>query len=311
MPIFVWDGFRCLAKWKKQYHKNIFFCYGGPNIENISLICLANLLGYKIVFDIVEDYSVIDYEVNLLSKIKISSLIFLEKCLRFLADGLVVISRHLYDKYAKSLKHEDAIKLIPVSAKVEEIDHKRKFNNPVRIVYSGSFACKDGVDNLIEAFEDVYQRNNGVVLLMTGKGADENITRIKQKISGNIAIRYLGYLKDKEFYSFLREADILCMTRTGTDFANAGFPFKLGEYLATGNPVIASASSDVRYYLENMKDAVLIEPGVVAEIRNAIEFLVQEQETAMEIGRSGREKCRQYFDPEKNGDILMDLLYRV
>jgi len=311
MPKYIWDGSRSLVKWRKKSHKNILFCYCGPDLENISFILTAKILGYKIVFDIVEDFSDVDHKVNYLTKIKIRSLVFLEKHLHLLADGLVVISKCLYDKYAGSISQKGAIKLIPVSAKVEEVRHKEKFKIPVRLVYSGSFAWKDGVDNLIEAFEYVYRQNKNIILSLTGQGDDENIARIKQKISGKEAIRYLGYLADDEFYKLLREADVLCMTRIDSKFANAGFPFKLGEYLATGNPVIASSSGDVSHYLEHMKDAVLIAPGDVREIEKAIEFLLNDQAAAIRIGLSGREKCREYFDPMKNGRLLMDLLNEI
>lgn len=310
-PQYVWNGFKCLVQWQKKDYKNILFCYGGPDFENIWFILSAKMLGYKIVFDIVEDYAVVDHQISKFTAIKIRSLLYFEKKLHFLADGLIVISKHLYDKFSVYVRHKKAIKLIPISAKAEVFNHKKKFNTPVRIVYSGSFGWKDGVDDLVEAFQSLQKQENNITLFLTGLGAEENICRIKRKISGNEGIKYLGYLEDDEFYKFLREADILCMTRINSHFANAGFPFKLGEYLATGNPVIASASSDVSYYLEDMKDAVLIKPGDIGEIEGSIKFLLKEQDVAIQIGQSGREKCCLYFDPLKNGKLLMDLLESI
>lgn len=306
-PLYLWEGFICLLRWKARNRKNICFCYGSPSIENIFFVLAAKLLKYRIVFDIVEDYSVIGKELPRLSKIKVKSISLLERYLGHIADGIVVISTHLFKKYSAFMQDKESIKLIPVSAKADDSQYKQCFHSPVRLVYSGSFANKDGVDDLIEAFESVQADTEDINLLLTGQGIDENVAHIRKRIAGNPAIHFLGYLDDEQFYHFLREADILCMTRTSADFANAGFPFKLGEYLATGNPVIASKNSDVTLYLEHMKDAILTTPGDVREIEEAIRFLVARQDNAIQIGRSGREKCRRHFDPLNNGRLLMEL----
>lgn len=54
--------------------------------------------------------------------------------------------------------------------------------------------------------------------------------------------RHLGFLVDSAYSDTLSSAGILCMPRINNGYAYAvGFPFKLGEYLATGKPVIATA----------------------------------------------------------------------
>ena len=70
-------------------------------------------------------------------------------------------------------------------------------------------------------------------------------------------------MDEKDYYSLLNNADIPCMTRVDLAFANAGFPFKLGEYLAAGKPVIASRVSDVDRFLVNGQNAMLVNPGSV------------------------------------------------
>ena len=54
----------------------------------------------------------------------------------------------------------------------------------------------------------------------------------------NSKIIYFGLIPDDDYYQFLKDADVLLMTRIDSPYANSGFPFKLGEYLATGNAVI-------------------------------------------------------------------------
>ncbi len=117
-------------------------------------------------------------------------------------------------------------------------------------------------------------------------------------------------MEDIDFYPLLRNSDVLCMCRTESGFANAGFPFKLGEYLATGNPVICTKVSDVEYYLDD-DDAYLIEPGNPQQITQALFSIVNDPETARAKGMKGLEKCRKFFSSETNGQILLEVLERM
>lgn len=60
-----------------------------------------------------------------------------------------------------------------------------------------------------------------------------------------------GRFNEKEYYQELANADVLLMIRTNSSFANAGFPYKLGEYIATQNPVICTNVSDISLDLKN------------------------------------------------------------
>jgi glycosyltransferase involved in cell wall biosynthesis len=101
------------------------------------------------------------------------------------------------------------------------------------------------------------------------------------------------------------------MTRTGSSYANAGFPFKLGEYLATSNPVIASNVSDINLYLVNGKDALIISPDNIDELVEAMKSLIIRPEEANEIGKNGRKKCEKYFDAEINGKKLLEFIQQL
>lgn len=97
------------------------------------------------------------------------------------------------------------------------------------------------------------------------------------------------------------------MTRVDHAFAHAGFPFKLGEFLASGNPVIASRVSDVEKYLEHRHNAMLIQAGSSNEIFDAVEFLINNPEAAASIGTQGRKVAKKFFDYKKQGKALLDI----
>jgi glycosyltransferase involved in cell wall biosynthesis len=118
-------------------------------------------------------------------------------------------------------------------------------------------------------------------------------------------IEYKGFLDHASYHREVNAADILCMPRIDTGYAHAGFPFKLGEFLATGKPVIASAVSDVPAFLEDRKDAILVPPGASEAIVEAVDFLIDHPEKAFEMGACGKEKARHLFDYRKQGEALL------
>jgi glycosyltransferase involved in cell wall biosynthesis len=101
------------------------------------------------------------------------------------------------------------------------------------------------------------------------------------------------------------------MVRDATTYASAGFPFKLGEYLATGKPVIASRIDDVDKYLEDRRSAVLIEPGSVEAIAEAMRYILRRPDAARAIGREGREVARNAFEKTRLGQALYEFLRAI
>ncbi|QWV91869.1 glycosyltransferase family 4 protein [Geomonas oryzisoli] len=303
------DGIVALKQWRVPQVRNVLYSYGGVTVENLLFILAAKRMGYFVVFDIVEDSTYIDDKLSLPGKLRWLAGEVLDRFFLGLADGVVVISNYLRKLYGKKVALSVPLCLIPISAKCEAQGVGEREPGPMRIVYAGSFARKDGIEQLLDAFEKVQEKKGNCTLMLCGTGA--SVKLYQPRIAANPAIQYIGYLENSAFYRFLQGADVLCVTRTGSTYANAGFPFKLGEYLATGNPVIVSDVGDVRRYLSHMEDAIIVEPGNVTAIAGALEYCLDHPETAAKIGRSGADKCRRYFDPAANGRLLLQLIRRL
>lgn len=282
---------------------NILFHYGQPAGENILFLLYARKLGFRIIHDLVEDYDLLEgCRRSLLFNFKIRLMKKLSRTIPALSDGLVVISRCLEQKYKGCGL---PMVRIPIAAEVPEAVPKKIRNNPVRIAYAGTFAPKDGIHILLEAYQRVRRDYPNCMLCLAG-GRESPLNQLPPELTAGV--EYAGYLDDAAFYRFLNEADILCMTRMNSAFANAGFPFKLGEYLATGNPVVASRVSNLDEYLTDKHDVILVEPESVQELSDALLYLLRNPERARQIGINGFAACAQYFNPEKNGRDLLGFI---
>jgi glycosyltransferase involved in cell wall biosynthesis len=313
--LFFSNSFIYLIKHKKRSQTNIFYCYDFPSIENIFILVIAKLLNYKIAFDIVED---LDLLIDLKSKSKkiklyIFSVIKMQKLIFVLGNVCFAISNHLVKKYITLSNCKIPIIYLPISAQITEIQkfiNKRHIKETTTIFYGGSFGPKDGLLFLIEGFELACTKAANIELVLTGKGNlidEQNIENRIALSSFKDRMYYLKCLSKVDYFKTMSSADILCMVRENTPYANAGFPFKLGEYLSSGNAVIATRVGDIPYYLENNKNALIIEPENPTEICDAIIKLSNNYELRMKLGNEGLKVAQKNFD----ANIVSEKLYSI
>lgn len=293
--------------------KNILHVYGPPMLDNIVAVLQARKLGFKVIFDIVEDdATAANICPTLWHKVNNWTAGFLTKNIVNLADGAIVISSHLESKLKQLSNDKFHLLVRLISVDLDKFQSESKYHDHyIRLFYSGSYGIKDGVEYLIKTFNIVAARHDHVRLVLVGKGDDDRMAFIKALIDEshyNNRIDVKGYLSDDDYYVEVASCDIPCMTRTNIEYAHAGFPFKLGEFLATGKPVVASKVSDVEHLLEHGHSAMLVEPGNIAEIVKAVEYLIEHPEEASAIGMCGREKAKQLFEYRAQGKMLFNFL---
>ena len=168
---------------------------------------------------------------------------------------------------------------------------------------------------MIDAFDEVSKKDNGIQLILTGAAPiktdlEEIRTKIDQ-VTAKDRIKFMGFLKTEDYYSLLNNCDIFCMTRINSIYANAGFPFKLGEFLAAGKAVIATKVGDVPNYLFNNVNALLINPDSVEELSEAIMLIINNPEKIRSLGPEARKTAETYFDSEKVSMKLLSVFESV
>lgn len=310
---FIRDGLKFIKKNKSLTQKNIIYGYGQPDLKNILFLIYAKLKGYKIILDIVEDnrYHSAFKGQRILTRINTMSSVFFIKRSHYIADTFLTISNHLYDLMIALSKRKIPVYHIPITVDINKFD-KKKYHIPDRfkIFYGGSFGVKDGLEYLIKAFEKISLKFNNVDLFLTGRGTESAINHINRLICNSSVkerIFLKGYLNPKDYYVLINECDIFCMTRINSMAANTGFPFKLGEFLATSKAVIATNVGDVSNYLSNNKNALVIKPCSVEELVNALLLILENPEKIISLGIEGRKTAERYFDSEKVSMSLYDI----
>lgn len=315
-PFLTAKGKRILQRWFCPSMANILYVYGPPSLDNRSLTRYARTLGFKIIFDIVEDDDVA-FNLSKSPWHRLNNLYtrHATENISERADGIIVISSWLQKKFTRLTKGKIPMHLRPISVDMDRFFPDRSdFNKKITLLYSGSFGPKDGVTILIDAFDELATHNKKIELMLTGRGSTENMHPVFSRINHSPhkeRIIYQGYLDDEAYYATLNSVDIPCMTRVDTPYAHAGFPFKLGEFLATGKPVIASKVSDVENILKDRKNAMLVAPGDSGQLATAIEFLVKNPAQAEIIGKNGKNTAIKFFNYRHQGKLLYEYIKKL
>jgi len=295
--IFITIGW--LHKFKKSGSGNLLYFYDYIDIKNFFFVLWARLIGYKVVVDVVEDRETVKTFKSFFNKLKYKSSVYFLKNLSWFADGVIVISTHIEDKI-KLYCPKAPIFFLPVTYNTYLFQTKngvKKADKPT-VFYSGSFNDKDGLPFLLEALAKVKVTGKSFSFVLSGMGTPAEMELFWSSVKKfNLAdeVDYRGFLSRADYMKVLtEESDILCVTRVNSAFANAGFPFKLGEFLATGKPVIVSKVGDIQKYLST-DQAYLIEPGQTQSIAEALMNILNDREEANRRGINGKAVALHHF----------------
>ncbi len=101
-------------------------------------------------------------------------------------------------------------------------------------------------------------------------------------------IIFTGRIDKDQVPHYLMNAKILALARPDSIQAQGGFPTKLGEYLATGRPVVVTRTGEIPLYLHHGQNALLCEPGNVDDFANKLRWALENYDHACRIGANGR-----------------------
>ena len=127
--------------------------------------------------------------------------------------------------------------------------------NAKLIVYTGSIQRLQGIDLLVEVFNELKKEVKNLKLAIAGrffKGEEKKID-LKQK-----GIIYLKSLLQKEIVKLINAADVVVVPNPENAFTKYCFPYKVIEYMACNKPIVATKIGDVKKVLEKYPDALCL-----------------------------------------------------
>ncbi|NLO70557.1 MAG: glycosyltransferase family 4 protein [Porphyromonadaceae bacterium] len=229
-----------------------------------------------------------------------------------LFSGLIVMTYEL-KKLFESL-HQNNIFHLPMTVDIERFQHVNRIIDTSKIIFKycggGNFK-RDGLQIMIESFVELNKSHANFEFHIIGpiNKNDEYTNKALEliKISkSDSSIYFIGEKKSTEIPKLLTEADFLIMAPP-ENFSSGGFPTKLGEYLATGKPVICTSVSEVPLYLNNT-NSIIIKPNNKKELIDVLSAIIQAPMKYEEIGKNGRLIAEKIFNINTHSESLIAFL---
>lgn len=191
----------------------------------------------------------------------------------------------------------DAIEPAPVH---DEPESRR----PVEVLMVGRLVPEKGPAVLVDTVAELRRRGVEVRLSFVGDGPGRaDVERRVVECSLSDAVRFHGAVSPDRTADHYRRADIFCLP----SFAE-GVPVVLMEAMAFQLPVVTTRIAGVQELVEDGVDGVVVPPGRVDLLADAIERLAKDPVLRRELGASGRRAVARSFHIDDAAPVLEDIL---
>jgi colanic acid biosynthesis glycosyl transferase WcaI len=161
------------------------------------------------------------------------------------------------------------------------------------LLYSGTFAAKQGLGLLVEMMRSLDRSRERVVLLLCGVGPEKDKLEKAASDLANVVFAPLQPLE--RLNELMNTADIHLLPQRA-DAQDLVMPSKLTTMLASGRVVVAGAtpSSEVGRLVGRV--GVLVPPGDARAMAEAVAALIADPERRQLLGMAGRVLARESWD---------------
>lgn len=226
-------------------------------------------------------------------------------------DGFIVISKYLEEYVRPRLKKRAWLLRAPIIVDTARFADAADKTKPEDII------CYCGMDTseqqrAVEIFSKVAADQPNWNVMIIGAVSDKLKKALVESEAlygiSNDRIILAGSVTREEMPAVLARAKILILPRASGMFSTAGFPTKLGEYLATGRPVVVTDTGDISDYLADRQNAFLAPADDNEAFADTLRHVMLDYQAAMDIGMNGRQIAYNNFDARLWCEKILDAM---
>lgn len=222
-------------------------------------------------------------------------------------DGIFVISDKLVN-YMQQFNYATKKLLTVVDLSFFSTNKPSPYPFPY-IGYCGTITGnKDGVPILIEAFASIADRFPALKLVLVGNNSNKG--SIKETLDAithfNITdkVIFTGLIERDMMPVVLCNAEILVVSKPDNEQNSGNFPIKIGEYLATGVPVVVTSVGEIPMFIKDGVSGYLAEPGSATSFAKKMEEALANPGQSKAIGQNGKKIAQEMFDYKIQASVM-------
>ncbi len=299
--------FQYLRKLKKEKKLDaaIISCY------HLGQVILYRLYGYLFNFPVVYNYVEMAKALTTRKgiKIKVNDYLF-ERLLIPSMDGAFPISEVLMSEFRKIAPNKKRLKL-PILCEFEKFDIEVEKPKRDFFLFCGALAYLETIDYILQAYDLLPLENPVDLHLVLGGGTDDDYQRLLTRMGTmkkGSQVKVFRNVRHAEIPKHYKPAKGLLIPMRPTLQDAARFPHKIGEYVASGNPMISNNFGEVAHYFEDGKTALVAEEYTIEAFAAKMQFVLNHPELAKEIGERGKELGLKAFNHLTYGPQILSFL---
>lgn len=269
---------------------------------------LSIVLGFKFLYPYVELNSSLPQRNNFLER---TQDYLLENIGLRMPDALLPISNHLID-FLNIKGVKKPILKVPIIAEFSRFEIPKERNEDKYFLYCGAAEYSAVIHFILEVFEQLDNKDHYLYLVVGGQ--DESKELIKARIAESpVSERIKFFTKlpyDNLVQKYLNAKALLIPLRFNIQ-DSARFPHKIGEYLASGNPMISTNVGEVQHYFTDGENALISDSYDPQAYKEKMQFVIDEPEKAREIGANGKAFGKATFDFPVFGKEIKSLILSI
>ena len=174
-------------------------------------------------------------------------------------------------------------------------------------LYAGYFTKRKGVYELLEAIYRVQQKHPDILLIMCGTGPEEKtLRRLIHEKGIEHKIHMTGEVEPEQMSKWMQASDLFVLASH-----TEGMPNVIMEAMACGLPVVATAVGGLPSAVGDCNGALLVPPGNVNELENAIVTIINDDHLMSSMGIAVRKRAEEQFGGKRNANLILDYLQNI
>jgi glycosyltransferase involved in cell wall biosynthesis len=180
------------------------------------------------------------------------------------------------------------------------------------VMFTGSFQPWHGVDNLIQAFSRVIPEVPRAKLVLVGDGRTRADLEAQAKEAGLAdKVIFTGSVPYQKVPALLSIAEVAVAPYPELPTELWFSPLKLFEYMAAAKAIVASNVGQIAEVLEDGYSGLLVEPGNVEALSQALIRLLKNTELRLSLGKNARKEALEKHSWQSHAERLEEIYRSV
>lgn len=179
--------------------------------------------------------------------------------------------------------------------------------NDIIIIFVGRLEKEKGILELFQAFRTLGSNNDKLHLVLVGDCVESDVKNEISKLNDlNSNVHLTGIQPHKIVFKWLKSADLFVLPSH-----REGLPNAVIEAMSCGLPVVATNVGGIPEIVEDGKTGILVNPKDAESLTKAIDFIINNDDVATEMGMAGRKKIEKEFSWQKSAREICRIYNKV